>query len=83
MSAIHAALIGSYRTSNAGVMVINCAAHISRTEHAACQWNEQVHILSVMKARVAQRRHSGFRPLASATRSMPHGIIGAPPKRRA
>jgi hypothetical protein len=32
MSAIHATLMGSYRTSNAGVMVSNCAAHVSWTE---------------------------------------------------
>jgi hypothetical protein len=83
MSAIHAALMGSYRTSNAGVMVSNCAAHVSWTEHAACQWNGQVHVLSFMKARVAQRRHTGFRPLAYAAHSMPHGSIGAPPERGA
>jgi NAD dependent epimerase/dehydratase family enzyme len=64
MSAIHAALMGSYRTSNAGVMVSNRATHVSWTEHAAYQWNGQAHVLSVMKARVAQRRHAGFRPLA-------------------
>jgi hypothetical protein len=61
MSAIHAALMGSYRTSNAGAMVSNCAAHVSWTKHAACQWNGQAHALSVLKARVAQRRHAGFR----------------------
>jgi hypothetical protein len=66
LSAIHAALMGSYRTSNAGVMVSNCAAHISWTECVACQWNGQTHVLSVMKACVAQRRHTGFRPLAYA-----------------
>jgi hypothetical protein len=54
MSAIHAALMSSYRTSNAGVMVSNCAAHVSWTENAACQWNGQAHVLSVMKARVTQ-----------------------------
>jgi hypothetical protein len=32
MSAIHAALMGSYRTSNAGVMVSNCAAHVPWTK---------------------------------------------------
>ena len=85
MSAIHAALMGSYRTSNAGVMVSNCAAHVSWTEHAACQWNGQAHVLSVMnaKARVAQRRHARFRPLAYAARSMPRGSIGSPPERGA
>jgi hypothetical protein len=80
MSAIHAALMGSYRTSNAGVMVSKCTAHVSWTEHAACQWNGQAHVLSVMKARVAQRRHAGFRPLAYAARSVPRGSIGAPPE---
>jgi hypothetical protein len=39
MSAIYAALMGSYRTSNTGVMVSNCAAHVSWTEHDVCQWN--------------------------------------------
>jgi hypothetical protein len=39
MSAIHAALMGSYRTSNAVVMVSNYVAHVSWTEHAACQLN--------------------------------------------
>jgi hypothetical protein len=69
MSAIHAALMSSYRTSNAGVMVSNCAAHVSWTEHAACQWNGQAHVLSIMKARVAQRRHAGFRRWL-----MPHAV---------
>jgi hypothetical protein len=36
MSAIHAALMGSYRMSNAGVMVSNCVDHVSWTDHAAC-----------------------------------------------
>jgi hypothetical protein len=55
MSAIHAALVDSYRTSNAGVMVSNCAAHVSWTEHVACQRNGQAHVLFVMNvvARVA------------------------------
>jgi hypothetical protein len=77
MSAIHAALMGSYRTSNAVVMLSNCAAHVLWTEHAAYQWNGQAHVLFVMKARVAQRRHAGFRPLAYAARSMPRGSIKA------
>jgi hypothetical protein len=59
------------------------AAHVSWTEHAACQWNGPAHVLSVMKACVAQRRHAGFRPLASIARSMPHGSIGSPPERGA
>jgi hypothetical protein len=80
MSAIHAALTGSYRTSNAGVMVSNCAAHVSWTKYAACQWNEQAYVLSIMKARVARRRHAVFRPLAYAAHSMPRGSIGAPPQ---
>jgi NAD dependent epimerase/dehydratase family enzyme len=63
MSVIHAALMGSYRTSNAGVIVSNCAAHVSWTEHVACQWNGQAHVLSVMKARVAQRRHGRVPPV--------------------
>jgi hypothetical protein len=60
--------------------VSNCAAHVSWTEHAACQWNGQKHVLSVRKARVAQRRHAGFRPLAYATRSMPRSSIRALPE---
>jgi hypothetical protein len=60
-------------------------AHVSWTEHATCQWNGQAHVLSVMnaKARVAQKRHARFRPLAYAARSMPHGSIGSPPQRGA
>jgi hypothetical protein len=60
-------------------MVSNCTAHVSWTEHAACQWNGQAHVLSVMnaKARVAQRRHARFRPLAYVARSMPRGSIGS------
>jgi hypothetical protein len=83
MSAIYAALMDSYRTSNTGVMMSNCAAHVSWIEHTTCQLNGQAHILSVMKARVAQRRHAGFRPLAYATRSMPRDSIGASPERGA
>jgi hypothetical protein len=63
--------------------VSNCAAHVSWTEHAACQWNGQAHVLSVVKAHVARRRQAGFRPLAYAARSMPCGSIGAPPERGA
>jgi hypothetical protein len=83
MSAIHAALMGSYRTSNAGVMVSNCAAHASWTECAAYQWNGLAHVLSIMKARVAHRRHVGLRPLAYAARSMPRGSIGVSPEQGA
>jgi hypothetical protein len=35
------------------------------------------------KARVAQRRHVRFRPLAYAARSMPRDSIGSPPERGA
>jgi hypothetical protein len=35
------------------------------------------------KARVAQRRHARFRPLAYAASSMPRGSIGSPPERGA
>jgi hypothetical protein len=35
------------------------------------------------KARVVQRRHARFRPLAYAARSMPRGSIGSPPERGA
>jgi hypothetical protein len=60
-------------------------AHVSCTEHAACQWNGQAYVLSVInaKARVVQRRHARFRPLAYAARSMPRGSIGSPPERGA
>jgi hypothetical protein len=86
MTAVHAAMIGSNPfLGNVRVMVSKCTAHVSWTEHAACQWNGQAHVLSVMnaKARVAQRRHARFRPLAYATYSMPRGSIGSPPERGA
>jgi hypothetical protein len=81
MTAVHAALIGSNPfPGNVRVMVSNSTAHVSWTEHAACQWNGQAHVLSVMnaKARVAQRHHARFRPLAYAACSMPCGSIGSP-----
>jgi hypothetical protein len=83
LSAVHAALMGSYRMRNAGIMVSNCAAYVSWTEHAARQWNGQAHVLSVMnaEARVAQRRHARFHPLAYAARSMSRGSIGSLPER--
>jgi hypothetical protein len=64
-------------------MVNNYAARVLWTVHATCQWNGQAHMLSVMNAvaRVAQRCHVGFRPLAYAARSMPRGSIGVPPER--
>jgi hypothetical protein len=34
-----------------------------------------------VKARVAQRRHARFHPLANTVRSMPHGSIGSPSER--
>jgi hypothetical protein len=74
MIVVHAALIGSNPfLGNVRVMVSNCTAHVSWTEHAACKWNGQVHVLSVMnvKARVAQRHHARFRPLAYVAHSMP------------
>jgi hypothetical protein len=45
MTAVHAVLIGSNPF----------LGNVSWTEHAACQWNGQAHVLSVMnaKARVA------------------------------
>jgi hypothetical protein len=63
--------------------VNNCMARVSWTVHATCQWNGQAHVLSVMNAvaRVVQRRHAGFRPLAYAARSMPRESIGFPPER--
>jgi hypothetical protein len=86
MTAVHATLIGSNPfLGNVRVMVSNCTTHISWTEHAACKWNGQAHVLSVMnaKARVAQRRPARFRPLAYVVRSMPRGSIGSPPERGA
>jgi hypothetical protein len=60
-------------------------ARVSWTEHAACQWNKQAHVLPAMNAEacVAQRHHARFHPLAYATRSMPRGSIGSLPERRA
>jgi hypothetical protein len=65
--------------------VSNCTAHVSWTEHVASQRNGQAHMLSIMNAvaRVAQRHHARFRPLAYAARSMPRGSIGIPPERGA
>jgi hypothetical protein len=65
--------------------VSNCTTHVSWTEHAACQWNGQAHVLSVMnvKARIAQRRHARFCSLAYAACSMPRDSIGSPPERGA
>jgi hypothetical protein len=86
MTAVHAALIGSNPfLGNVRVMVSNCTAHVSWTKHGSCQRNGQAHVLSLMnaKARVAQRRHARFRPLAYAARSMPRGSIGSPPGRGA
>jgi hypothetical protein len=86
MTVVHAVLRGHYPfPGNAGVMVSNCTAHVSWTEYVVCQRNGQAHVLYVMnaKARVAQRRHTRFRSLAYATRSMPRGSIGSPPERGA
>jgi hypothetical protein len=86
MTVVHAALIVSNPfLGNMRIMVSNNMAHVSWSEHAPYQWNGQAHVLSIMnvKARVAQRRHARFRPLAYAARSMPHGSIGSPPERGA
>jgi hypothetical protein len=86
MTAVHATLIGSNPfLGNVRVIVSNCTAHVSWTEHAACQWNGQAHVLSIInaKARVAQSRHGRFHPLAYAACSMPHGSKGSPPERGA
>ena len=50
--------------------------------HVTCQWNGQAHVLSVMNAvaRIAQRHHARFRPLAYVACSMPRGSIGVPPE---
>jgi hypothetical protein len=54
--------------------------HTAWTRHAACHWNGQAHVLSVMNAKmcVAQRLHARFRPLAYAARSRPRDSIGSP-----
>jgi hypothetical protein len=45
-------------------------AHAAWTGHAACYCNGQVHVLSIMNAkmRVVQRLHARFRPLVYAAR---------------
>jgi hypothetical protein len=60
-------------------------AHATWTGHAACHWNGQTHVLSVMnaKTRVAQRLYARLRPLAYAARSRPRGSIGSLPGRGA
>jgi hypothetical protein len=60
-------------------------AHTTWTGRAACHWNGQTHVLSVMDAKtcVAQRLYARLRPLACATRSRPCGSIGSPPGRGA
>ena len=86
MTAVHAALIGSNPfLRNVRVMVSNSTAHAMWTGCAACHWNGQAHVLSVMNAKtcVSQRLHARFRPLAYAARSRPRGSIGSPPGRGA
>jgi hypothetical protein len=81
MTAVHAALIVSNPfLRNVRVMVSNSTAHAMWTGCAACHWNGQAHILSVInaKTRVAQRLYARFRPLAYTARSKPHGSIGPP-----
>jgi hypothetical protein len=60
-------------------------AHATWTGRAACHWNGQAHVLSVInaKTRVAQRLYAQFRPLAYAARSRPRGSIGSTPGRGA
>jgi hypothetical protein len=82
MTAVHAALIVSNPfLGNMRVMVSNSTAHTMWTGHAACHWNGQAHVLSVInaKTRVAQRLYARFRSLAYATRSKSRGSIGPPP----
>jgi hypothetical protein len=56
-------------------------AHVTWTGRAACHWNGQTHILSVInaKTRVAQRIYVRLRPLAYAAQSRPCGSIGSTP----
>jgi hypothetical protein len=56
-------------------------AHAAWTGRAACYWNGQAHVLSVInaKTRVAQRLYARLRPLAYVVRSRPRGSIGSPP----
>jgi hypothetical protein len=63
----------------------NSTAHATWTRRAACHWNGQTHVLSVInaKTRVAQRLYVRLRPLAYAARSRPRGSIGSPPRRGA
>jgi hypothetical protein len=60
MTTVHAALIGSNPfLGNARVMVSHCprygnvnyTAHTTWTGRAACHWNGQTHVLSVMNAK--------------------------------
>jgi hypothetical protein len=86
MTAVHAALIvRNPFLGNVRVMVSNSTTHAMWTRRAACHWNGQAHVLSVInaKTRVAQRLYGRFRPLAYATRSKPRGSIGPPPRRGA
>jgi hypothetical protein len=84
MTAVHVALIGSNPfLENVRVMASNCTTHATWTGRAACHWNGQTHVLSVInaKTRVAQGLCVRLRPLAYAARSRPRGSIGSPPGR--
>jgi hypothetical protein len=82
MTVVHAALIGSNPfLGNVRVMASNYTSHATWNGRAACHWNGQTHVLSVInaKTRVAQRLYVRLRPLAYAARSRPRGSIGSPP----
>jgi hypothetical protein len=86
MIAVHAALIViNPFLGNVRVMVSNSTAHVMWTGRAACYWNGQAHVLSIINAKthVAQRLYARFCPLAYAARSMPVGSIGSPSDRGA
>jgi hypothetical protein len=59
--------------------------HASWTGSAACHWNGQTHVLSVINAKMhaAHVLYVRLHPLAYAARSRPRGSIGSPPGRGA
>jgi hypothetical protein len=63
----------------------NGTTHATWTGRAACHWNGQTHVLSVInaKTRIAQRLYVRLRPLAYAARSRPRGSIRSLPGRGA
>jgi hypothetical protein len=65
--------------------VSNSTTHATWTGRAACHWNGQTHVLSIINAKkhVAQRLYVTLRLLAYAARSRPRGSIRSPPGRGA